>query len=189
MALNDGSSPPGAAGSGPASLGPGSSADNLSAFPTLTPEMFAGLGLRVEEVGVVIVDHGSRRAESNELLLRVVDLFRETTGLPLVEAAHMELAEPSIATAVDRVVAQGARLVVAHPYFLSPGRHWRHDIPELVSQAVARHDGVRHLVTAPLGLHPLMQRIMQHRIWHCLQRAMQQGAACDACEAEQGCGS
>jgi len=164
-----------------------SSASDLSAFPVLTPEVFATLGLRVEEVGIVIVDHGSRRAESNELLLRVVDLFRETTGLPLVEAAHMELAEPSIATAVDRVVAQGARWVVAHPYFLSPGRHWRQDIPELVAQAVARHSGVRYIVTAPLGLHPLMQRIMQHRIWHCLHRALQQGDACEICEAEQGC--
>lgn len=166
-----------------------SASGQWTAFPTLTPEVFAGLGLRAEEVGIVIVDHGSRRAESNELLLRVVELFRETTGLPLVEAAHMELAEPSIATAVDRVVAQGARLVVVHPYFLSPGRHWRHDIPELVSQAVSPHAGVRHLVTAPLGLHPLMQRIMQHRIWHCLHRGLQQGAACDVCEAEQGCRS
>ncbi len=173
----------------PSDAEPHGATTELTAFPTLTPEVFAGLGLRVEDVGIVIVDHGSRRAESNELLLRVVELFRETTGLPLVEAAHMELAEPSIATAVDRVVAQGARLVVVHPYFLSPGRHWRHDIPELVAEAVARHAGVRHLVTAPLGLHPLMQRIMQHRIWHCLQRGLQQGAACDVCEAEQGCRS
>ena len=32
-----------------------------------------------------------------------------------------------------------------------------------------------------------MQRIMQHRIWHCLHRALQQGDACEICEAEQGC--
>lgn len=158
-----------------------------SLAPLLTPLTLEKLGLLATEVGVVIVDHGSRRVESNEMLLQVVSLFRQTTGLPIVEAAHMELAEPSIAMAVDRVIEQGARLVVVHPYFLAPGRHWRHDIPELVSQAVAKHDGVRHLVTAPLGLHPLMQQIMQDRIFHCLRRVNQQGSPCDVCESEQGC--
>jgi len=51
-------------------------------------------------VGVVIVDHGSRAKASNDMLLEFVDLYRATTGQPIVEPAHMELAEPSIADAV-----------------------------------------------------------------------------------------
>lgn len=160
---------------------------SLSLEPLLTPSSIESLGLRADEVGMVIVDHGSRRAESNDLLLKVAEAFQVATGCTIVEPAHMELAEPSIATAFDRAVSQGARLVVVHPYFLSPGRHWRQDIPHLAAQAAARHPGVEHLVTAPLGLHPLMLQIMQDRIQHCLWRRMQGGDACDVCRNESGC--
>lgn len=50
-------------------------------------------------VGVVIVDHGSRAKLSNDMLLEFVQLYRSTTGHPIVEAAHMELAEPTVADA------------------------------------------------------------------------------------------
>ena len=135
-------------------------------------EVWSKLGLSVNEVGIVIVDHGSRRSESNELLLQVVDAFAHDTGWPIVEPAHMELAEPSIETAFDRAVQRGARFVIVHPYFLAPGRHWRQDIPQLTAQAAERHPQVRYLVTAPLGLHPLIQQVMQDRIWRGLQDAM-----------------
>ena len=61
----------------------------------------------MDKLGVILVDHGSRREESNALLLDVVRQFAETTGLPIVEPAHMELAEPSIATAFARCVERG----------------------------------------------------------------------------------
>ena len=56
------------------------------------------------ETGVIIVDHGSRRSESNEMLLEIVITFRQATQYAIVEPAHMELAEPSIATAFARCV-------------------------------------------------------------------------------------
>src|SRR5207248_837243 len=81
--------------------------------------------------GVILVDHGSRRDESNAMLLDVVRDFALATGIPIVEPAHMELAEPSIATAFARCVERGATMVVVFPYFLLPGRHWNDDIPRL----------------------------------------------------------
>src|SRR5438874_10113296 len=105
--------------------------------------------------GVIVVDHGSRREESNAMLLDVVRDFAEATGMPIVEPAHMELAEPSIAAAFARCVERGATTVVVFPYFLLPGRHWNDDIPRLAAAAAANHPGVRYLVTAPFGLHPL----------------------------------
>jgi sirohydrochlorin ferrochelatase len=115
-------------------------------------------------LGLIIVDHGSRRDESNTLLLKVVDEYRESRDYAIVEPAHMELAEPSIATAVDRCVAHGANLIVVFPYFLSPGRHWRDDIPALTNAAIAKHEGVNFIVTAPFGMHPLMSDVIDQRI-------------------------
>ena len=90
---------------------------------------------------------------------------------PIVEPAHMELAEPSIATAFDRCVTRGAKTVVVFPYFLLPGRHWHDDIPRLAAAAAQTHPGIRYLVTAPFGLHPLMNDVIRDRIENCLAHA------------------
>ena len=60
-----------------------------------------------KQLGIILVDHGSRREESNLLLLDVVRDFAANSGYEIVEPAHMELAEPSIATAFARCVERG----------------------------------------------------------------------------------
>ena len=75
-------------------------------------------------------------------------------------------APPTIADAFDACVADGASTVVVSPYFLSPGRHWQEDIPTLAAAAAARHPGVRYLVAAPLGLHPLVSQARARRPVH-----------------------
>jgi sirohydrochlorin ferrochelatase len=139
------------------------------------------------DLGIVIVDHGSRRGESNAMLEAAVEEFRKSSSLKIVEPAHMELAEPSIATAFDRCVAQGAKTVVVFPYFLLPGRHWDQDIPRLAGSAASKHPGVRYLVTAPFALHPLMTEIARQRIEHCLARSLGDASACEFCEGQESC--
>ncbi len=114
--------------------------------------------------GIIIVDHGSRRAESNDMLLTATSRFREVAPYQIVEPAHMELAQPDIESAFDACVERGARHIVVFPYFLSPGRHWKHDIPELVTAAAERHDGISWVVTAPFGQHDGMMNIILERI-------------------------
>ncbi|TWT48408.1 CbiX/SirB N-terminal domain-containing protein [Botrimarina hoheduenensis] len=153
----------------------------------LRERLIADLSLEPSAVGVVVVDHGSRRAESNALLLEVVALFERVSGMPIVEPAHMELAEPSIATAFARCVERGAQIVVVFPYFLSPGRHWSQDIPALAAAAAENHPGIRYQVTSPLGLHPLMAQVMGERIQQCLQRSLTEGPPCALCAPAGGC--
>ena len=64
--------------------------------------------------GIIIVDHGSRRAQSNELLEEVAVQFgkRFAERYEIVEPAHMEIAEPSIAAAYAACVRRGATRVV-----------------------------------------------------------------------------
>ena len=137
--------------------------------------------------GVIVVDHGSRRGESNDLLLDVARQFADAAGLSIVEPAHMELVEPAIDTAFTRCVARGAKTVVVFPYFLLPGRHWNDDIPRLASAAARKHPGVRYLVTAPFGLHPLMAEVMRQRIEHCLAHTQGQADACELCAGTDRC--
>ena len=142
---------------------------------------------RHDATGVVIVDHGSRRASSNEMLEEFVARFAAESPGSIVEPAHMELAEPSIATAFDRCVARGAKRVVVMPYFLLPGRHWNQDIPELTREAARRHPGVAYLVGSPIGLHPLMTGVIRARLDHCLARAAGRAEECESCAGTGRC--
>ena len=144
-------------------------------------------GVGIEKIGVIVVDHGSRREASNDMLLEVVRMFEGATAYEIVEPAHMELAEPSIATAFDKCVERGAEVVVCHPYFLLPGRHWNQDIPELTAAAAKKHPGVKWMVTAPLGLHPTMSSVMDSRIRHCLSHCLGEAEECEVCEGTGKC--
>ena len=84
---------------------------------------------------LLIVDHGSRRAEAHSHLEWVA---REVQGRAVdlqVYIAHMELAEPSIAQAIASCVADGATELIVHPLFLVPGHHLCEQIPQLVESA------------------------------------------------------
>ncbi|MBT8469888.1 MAG: cobalamin biosynthesis protein CbiX [Deltaproteobacteria bacterium] len=107
-----------------------------------------------EATAVLLIDHGSRRAAANALLDEVAALVKRRLGPEsIVEPAHMEIAEPTIADRFARCVEQGATAVVVHPFMLAPGRHVTEDLPRLVAEAAARHQGVRFSMAAPLGSH------------------------------------
>jgi sirohydrochlorin ferrochelatase len=129
--------------------------------------------------GIIIVDHGSRRDESNRMLEEVARLFAERfrERYEVVEPAHMELAEPSIATAFARCVERGATRVVVCPFFLGPGKHWTGDIPRLAADAAANHPGTRYHVTMPLGIDELILELLDKRVRFCVDQAY----LCDNC--------
>jgi sirohydrochlorin ferrochelatase len=146
-----------------------------------------GSGLLDTPTGLIIVDHGSRRDDSNRMLLELVAMIAASTPYEIVEAAHMELAEPSIQTAFANCVARGAKRVVIHPYFLLPGRHWERDIPQLVDDAARSFPGIEYLITAPLGKHPLMVEIVHDRVRQCLEHARGERGACEICTDTDRC--
>jgi len=113
---------------------------------------------------LLLVDHGSRRPEANAQLEALAERVRERLPERLVAVAHMELAQPSIADAVEACVAAGAEEIVVHPYFLGPGNHTREDIPRLVAEATTHHPGLRVRVTEPLGLHEKLVDVVIARV-------------------------
>jgi sirohydrochlorin ferrochelatase len=109
---------------------------------------------RLEVRAYLLIDHGSRRAEANALLDEVVRGVKARMGASaVVELAHMELAEPTIARAFARCVERGATNVVVHPFMLAPGRHVQEDLPRMVAEAASSHAGVDFVLAAPLGAH------------------------------------
>ncbi len=130
--------------------------------------------------GIIIVDHGSRRDQSNQMLEKVAELFAERFNqkYEIVEPAHMELAEPSIATAYARCVERGAEQVVVIPFFLGPGKHWTQDIPRLTADAAAGFPRTRYHISPTLGIDDLILDLLEKRACHCEANAY----SCDLCK-------
>ena len=104
---------------------------------------------------LLLIDHGSRRTEANELIEQVAEMVKSQVDADrIVEVAHMELAEPSIERGFARCVEQGATMIVAHPFMLAPGRHVSDDLPCLIAEAAASHPGTKYVIAEPLGAHP-----------------------------------
>lgn len=139
------------------------------------------------QLGVIIVDHGSRRNESNQMLEHVAALFAERfrQRYGIVEPAHMELAEPSIATAYARCVERGARRVVVCPFFLGPGKHWTQDIPRLTAEAARQFPQTTYHVTPTLGIDDLILDLLEKRVSGCAQSDF----LCDGCRGTLRSGS
>jgi sirohydrochlorin ferrochelatase len=139
------------------------------------------------QIGVIIVDHGSRRDESNKLLERVAELFaqRFESRYSIVEPAHMEIAEPSIASAYARCVARGAQRVVVCPFFLGPGKHWTQDIPQLTADASKRFPETTYHVSPTLGIDDLILDLLDKRAQGCVSKNF----SCDQCEGTLRSGS
>src|SRR5687767_5227296 len=115
---------------------------------------------------IIIVDHGSRREESNRMLEELSRLFanRFAEKYEIVEPAHMEIAEPSIATAYAACVKRGATRIVVCPFFLGPGKHWTWDIPRLTSEAAVNFPQTTYHVTPTLGIDDLILDLLDKRV-------------------------
>ena len=119
---------------------------------------------------VIIVDHGSRLSESNQMLEAVAAQFaaRFAEKYEIVEPAHMEIAEPSIATAYATCVARGAQRVIVCPFFLGPGKHWTQDIPRLTTEAAKNHPQTIYHVAQTLGIDDLILDLLDKRADACV---------------------
>jgi len=124
------------------------------------------------KTGIIIVDHGSRLADSNRLLEEVAAAFSGRYGAQydIVEPAHMEIASPSIAEAYGKCVSRGATEIVVVPYFLGPGKHFTQDIPRLACEAACGHPGTHVRMAKFLGLDDHMLEILATRVGESLER-------------------
>jgi len=90
-----------------------------------------------------------------------------------VEAAHMELAEPTLAQAFERCVANGAERIVVVLFFLAAGAHATDDIPKLAAEASALHGNVDYLLTPPLGTHETIADVVAAIVDETVSSALQ----------------
>src|SRR5438552_15795867 len=111
---------------------------------------------------LLVIGHGSRDPEGVAEYWRFVDLVAHSTDIP-VGGGFIELAEPDLDTAIDKLVADGAEHVVAVPLVLLGAGHMKLDGPAALERARRRHVHVRFDYGRALGVHPLVLDVAADR--------------------------
>ena len=110
---------------------------------------------------VLIVAHGSRRQQANDHLFQIVEETRKKMPGLIVEPAFLELAEPTIAVAVEKLAKQEVKHIKVLPFFLSKGIHWFEDIPEDIDKKIEEDNlKMTYSLLEPIGCDPLINQLI-----------------------------
>jgi sirohydrochlorin cobaltochelatase len=118
----------------------------------------------VSRPSLLIVGHGTVDADGVEEFLAFADRVRERAAELEVGAGFIELARPAVSSAVDDLVAAGARDVVAVPLTLLAAGHTKDDIPATLATERLRHPGVSFRYGRELGIRPELLALVGERI-------------------------
>ena len=105
---------------------------------------------------LLVVAHGSRRAESNDEVRQLTERLENQaeSTFDRVQCAFLELAEPSIPDGLRAALRAGAEQVTVVPYFLSAGRHVVTDIPAEIEVVRGEYPDADIVLAPYLGAAP-----------------------------------
>ena len=112
--------------------------------------------------GFIVFAHGSRIESANQAVRDVAQQMA-LSGQHIVEPAFLELGQPDLAGATERLRSRGATRIIVIPYFLTLGTHLQRDLPRLVESVSRAHQNVEMQVTSPLDGHPALVQALLDR--------------------------
>ncbi len=83
------------------------------------------------DVGVILVGHGSRLPYGKDVLSQLAEIYKKNTQYP-VEIGFMNMSKPSIPTSINKLADMGVKKIVVTPVFLADGVHTTQDIPRIL---------------------------------------------------------
>lgn len=127
-------------------------------------QVVTSIARALENEALLVMVHGSPRPESNQDMFAVVERLRHRNAFSFVEVGFMECNEPSIPEAIDTLAAQGAKKIIAVPYFLHSGTHVADDLPTLLEAAGQKYPRITFSMGDYLGRDPLMDEVIVKRV-------------------------
>ncbi len=112
---------------------------------------------------ILVVGHGTRNPSGARQLLELVRQMQMKMPAAKLFGCFLELAEPSIEQAIERLHAQGIKKTLVVPVLLFTAAHALQDIPDTVSEAAKRF-GIEVIgQTGSLGTHESVVALSQVR--------------------------
>lgn len=118
---------------------------------------------------LLVLVHGSPKAEANTVALKIVDGVKRRNVFPIVQAGFLECEQPSIPDAIKECIRAGARRITAIPCFLHVGTHVASDLPNAIDEARATHPDVEFRMGQYLGMSPLVTDVILDRAREALE--------------------
>ncbi len=112
---------------------------------------------------VLIVAHGSRESPAQREFKRLVGKYRRRHPGWKIAHAFLELAEPSIPRALEKLSASSGEILVL-PLFLFTAKHVRQHIPEILAAFRKTHPKVKVKIAKPLGADGKLLDILDQRL-------------------------
>jgi cobalt transport protein ATP-binding subunit len=113
---------------------------------------------------MVLLGHGSRDADGVDEYWALAEAVRNAAPDLKIGCGFVELAEPGVDEAIDRLVADGAHEVVVVPLVLLAAGHLKNDGPASMARARQRHPSVHFRLARDLGIEPTLLSIAEERI-------------------------
>jgi sirohydrochlorin ferrochelatase len=102
---------------------------------------------------ILIIAHGSRRAESNAEIEQLTTRVRAeaSSEIGCVEHAFLEITSPTVEEAVAGLAKRGAVRIEVFPHFLAAGTHVVKDIPAVLQKTESRFPQISFRILPHLG--------------------------------------
>ena len=84
------------------------------------------------ETGLLFIGHGSRLPYNKQVVTELAEKYSASQPDYPMEVGFMELVQPSIADAFNKLKETGVKRVIVTPIFLAHGKHTKKDIPTIL---------------------------------------------------------
>jgi len=118
----------------------------------------------VHKTGMIVLGHGSRRAEVALQFTAMVGRVASRIAGVQVLPAFFSLGEPTLADQVRELVVRGCTRIVVMQYFLYNGVHIEQDIPQMISALREEFPGVEFVIQPTLQDDPALERLLVDRL-------------------------
>lgn len=85
-----------------------------------------------QNTGILFIGHGSRLPYNKKVVTEVAEKYAQLHPDYYVDVGFMELVEPNIPTAFNKLKEKGVDRIIVNPIFLANGMHTRVDIPTIL---------------------------------------------------------
>lgn len=129
--------------------------------------------------GMLLVGHGTRDAQGAAEFLETARLIAALVPSVAVEPGFLELAEPPIDKAFERLVARDVCEIIVVPLLLFAAGHAKQDIPREVSNAAIRFPRLKIRHAEPLGCQEMIVAASAERFRGVLEASVLSASDCD----------
>lgn len=112
---------------------------------------------------ILVISHGSRETSANREFVQLVTKYRQRHKGWKITHAFLELAQPSILSALEKLASSSKEIRVL-PLFFFTAKHVKEHIPEILKTFRKKHPRLKVTLAKPLGADPLLLDLLDQRL-------------------------